>query len=85
MSSCKKIQWTQHPVCSPDLAPIDFFLFGYIQGKLIECDIPGQQSLQSAITHIFDEIGQETFMAVFETWINRLESVRKHEGDMYFV
>jgi hypothetical protein len=35
--------------------------------KLTEYDIPDRQSLKSAITHIFDAIGQETLIAVFET------------------
>jgi hypothetical protein len=39
------------------------------------------KSLQSVSIYIFDEIGQETLIVVFETWINRLESVIEHEGD----
>jgi hypothetical protein len=45
--------------------------------------MPDRQSLTSAITHIFNEIGQETLMAFFETWINRLESVREHEVEYF--
>jgi hypothetical protein len=50
-----------------DLAPSDFFLVGYIKRKLREYDITDPQSLKSATTYLFDEIGQETLMAVFET------------------
>jgi hypothetical protein len=73
MFSRKKIQRIPHPAYSPDVAPNDFFLFGYIKRKLTEYNIHDRQSLQSAIADIFDEIGQKTLMAVFETWINRLE------------
>jgi hypothetical protein len=75
----KRIERAQHPASSPDLAPKDFFLFGDIKSKLTEYDIPDRQSLQSVITHIFDEIGQETLITVFETWINRLKWVIEHE------
>jgi hypothetical protein len=69
----QKIRRIPHPACSPDFAPSDFFPFGYIKRRLGEYNILDRQSLKSAITHIFDEIGQETLMTVFETWINRLE------------
>jgi hypothetical protein len=69
----KKIQRTPHPTYSPDLAPSDFFLFGYIKRELTEYHIPDRESLKSAITHILDEIGQETLITVFETWISRFE------------
>jgi hypothetical protein len=56
---------------------------GHIKRKITEYDIPDRQNLKSAITHIFDEIGQETHIAVLETWINRLEWVAKHEGKYF--
>jgi hypothetical protein len=62
-----------HPADSPDLAPSDFFLFDETKRKLIEYGIPGRQSLKSAVTHIFDELGQETLITVFGTSITRLE------------
>jgi hypothetical protein len=43
----------------------------------------GSRTLKSAITQIFDEIRQETFIAVFETPINRLEWVTEHEGEYF--
>jgi hypothetical protein len=48
-----------HPAYSPDLVPSTFFLFGHIKRKLIEYDIPDWKSFKTAITHIFDEIGQK--------------------------
>jgi hypothetical protein len=58
---------------SLDLAPRDFFLFGYIKRKLTEYDIPDWQSLRSAITHLFDEIGHKILIAFFETSIDRFD------------
>jgi hypothetical protein len=34
---------------------------------------------EKAGTHVFEEIGQESLIAVFETWINRLKWVMEHE------
>jgi hypothetical protein len=73
MSSHKRIQRISHPAYNPDLAPSDFFLFDYVMQKLAEYDTPDQQSSERSIAHIFDEIGQKTLTAVFETWTNRLE------------
>jgi hypothetical protein len=57
MSSGKNIQRILHLAYSLNLAPSDFFLFGYVKRKLTEYDTHDWQSLESAITHIFDEIG----------------------------
>jgi hypothetical protein len=48
--------------------------------KLTECHVPNRPSLKGAITHIFDEIGQDIFITVFERWINGLEWVIEHEA-----
>jgi hypothetical protein len=53
----KKIRQIPHTASSPDLAPSDFFLFGDFRRKLTEYEIRDRQSLKSAITQIFDEIG----------------------------
>jgi hypothetical protein len=63
---------TSHEVTSSSLA---------LKRKLAEYDIRDRHNLRGAITHIFDEIEQETHITVFETWINRLEWVVEHEGD----
>jgi hypothetical protein len=59
MFSRKKIQRIPHLASRPNLAPSDYLLFGHIKRKLTEYDIPDRQNLKSAITHIFDEIGQK--------------------------
>jgi hypothetical protein len=64
MFSRKTIQRIPHPADSPDLAPSTFFLFGYIKRKLTEYGIPDLQSLKSAITHNFDEIGREILITL---------------------
>jgi hypothetical protein len=70
-----KIKRIPQPSHSPDIAPSDFFRFGYLKEKLTEYDIPDREKLKLAITHIVSEIGQETLITVFGTWIKRLKWV----------
>jgi hypothetical protein len=58
------------PSYSPNIAPSDFVLFGYLKKKLTEYDIPDRVRLKLAITHIFSEIGQETLIPVLELGSN---------------
>jgi hypothetical protein len=55
----------QHPACSSDRAPSDFFLFGHLKEKLTDYDCGSREDLKSAISSIVDEMGQETLIAVF--------------------
>jgi hypothetical protein len=50
-----------HPDESPDRAPSDFFLFGYLKAKLTAFHCTTQDELTSAIITIFNEIDRETF------------------------
>jgi hydrogenase maturation factor len=70
-----------HPACSPDLIPSDFFLSGYIKEKSSDCDCESQEDLLNAITEIFTGVDQEVLLCVFESWVNGLKWVIKHEGE----
>jgi hypothetical protein len=83
MSSRRKIEQISHPAYNSDLTPSDFFPFASIKRKPTEYYVLERQSLKSAIIHIFDEIEQETLIAVFETWINGLGCVIEHEGKYF--
>jgi hypothetical protein len=72
-----------HPAYSLGLPPSDLFLFGYIKRKGIDYNIPDWQNLKRAITHIFDEIGQETLTTLLERWINRPQLVIESEREYF--
>jgi hypothetical protein len=72
-----------HPFYSSDLAPSDFFLFGYMKEKLTAFHCTNRDELKSAIIIIFNEIDRETLLALFNSWLERLEWVIKH-GVEYF-
>jgi hypothetical protein len=72
-----------HPAYRPDLAPSDFFLFGFVTTRLPEYDIPDREGLKSAISQIFTEISKNMLMSVFEAWIKRLRWVNAHQGEYF--
>jgi transposase len=62
-----------HPPYSPDLAPSDFFLFGYVKKRLKGMVFPSYEELLDAIGKVVTGIESETLTAVFEHWMKRLE------------
>jgi hypothetical protein len=63
----------QYPAYSPDFAPSDFFLFGYLKEKLTDLDCRSREDLKNAITSIFTKIDKEILVAVFVSWIERFK------------
>jgi hypothetical protein len=59
------------PAHSPDLAPSDFFLFGYVKRGLSDYNGEGQEDFSNAMTEIFTGVDQETPRSVFESSANR--------------
>jgi transposase len=55
-----------HPPYSPDLAPFDFFLFGYLKERLKGMVFPSYEELLDAINEVVTGMGSETSTAVFE-------------------
>jgi hypothetical protein len=72
-----------HPPCSPDLAPSDFFLFGYVKECLKGMVFTSYEALLDAIGEVVTGIKSETLTAMFEYWMERLEWVSKNNGDYY--
>jgi hypothetical protein len=54
-----------HPPCSQDLSPSDFFLFGSVKRKLMECRAETPSELLARIRVILAEIPRETLNAIF--------------------
>jgi histone-lysine N-methyltransferase SETMAR len=62
-----------HLPYSPDLAPSDFFLFGYAKKRLKGMLFPSYEELLDAIGEVATGIESETLAAVFEHLMERLE------------
>jgi transposase len=71
------------PPDSSDLAPSDFFLFGYLKERLKGMLFASYEELLDAIGEVVTGIQSETLTAVFEHWMERLEWVSKNNGDYY--
>ena len=74
---------TPHPPYSPDVAPSDFFLFGYTKLNLkgFKCD--DVDDLVEKIYEILHKISKQKRKEVFEAWIKRCDYVSTHGGNYY--
>jgi hypothetical protein len=68
---------------SPDLAPSDFFLFGYVKEHLKGMVFPSYEELLDAIGDVVTDIESETLTAVFEHWMERPEWMSQDNSDHY--
>jgi histone-lysine N-methyltransferase SETMAR len=71
-----------HQPYSPDLAPCDSSLFGYIKGRLGRRTFPELDGIFQAVDEILTGIPQETFDGVFEDWIRGLRECLER-GERY--
>ena len=72
-----------HPPYSPDIAPSDFFIFGYIKGKLEGLSFKTRDALFETIFNIIEGISIELKRKVFDEWADRCQWVSSHEGLYY--
>jgi histone-lysine N-methyltransferase SETMAR len=67
-----ELERIEHPPYGPDLAPCDFFLFGYVMGKLMGKQYETPEDLVSEVTNIIEGIRPQVLKSVFESWKGRL-------------
>jgi hypothetical protein len=61
-----------HQPYSQHLVPCDFYLFGYIKGRLADASFEEPDQLLQAIDAIFQSIEKVTLERVFQEWMDRL-------------
>jgi histone-lysine N-methyltransferase SETMAR len=66
------MQRAPHPAYSPDLAPSDFHLFGYVEQLLSKCQFANQDSILQAVSDILVGSEKVTLESVFHNWMERL-------------
>jgi hypothetical protein len=72
-----RMKLAPHSPYSPDLAPSDFSLFGYVKGKLMEYRAETPSELLVRIRVTLAEIPRETLNAVFSNrWSDRKNAFR---------
>jgi len=62
----------EHPPYSPDLAPSDFFLFGFLKTSLQGSTFETPEELLARVSEILHGIERDVFLRVFREWISRL-------------
>jgi histone-lysine N-methyltransferase SETMAR len=70
-----------YPAYSPDLAPSDFYLFGYVKQLLSGCQFADQDSLLQAVSDILAGIGKIILESVFHNWMERLCQCNETGGE----
>ena len=76
-----EIRRAPQPPYSPDLAPSDFYLFGYMKEKLKGYKFNSKEELLSAIISILEAIPRKKLKEVFLTWERRLQQVITSNGN----
>ena len=71
-----------HPPYSPDIAPCDFFLFGYLKRKLA-IDAVHTSDITNVVKRYLVEIEPDVYLHVFDHWHDRLAWVASHGGEYY--
>jgi histone-lysine N-methyltransferase SETMAR len=77
------LQPATHPPYSLDLAPSDFFLFGYVKDRLQGIVFVSGEELLAGIREVLGQIPLETLACVLEHWMERLEWVSQNNGEYY--
>jgi hypothetical protein len=78
--SGRKAKFAPHPPYSPDLAPSDFFLFGYLNRELRSCFFSSVEELLGDVNRLLSDIPAEMLVSVFHEWVSRCERVIAGEG-----
>ena len=70
-----------HPAYSPDVAPSDFYLFGYVKNRLERQEFRSPDELLEAVIEIIEQIPKETKIRVFKEWMVRCQKVIDSKGE----
>jgi len=70
-----------HPPYSPDIAPCDFWLFGYLKMKLEGMFFDTPAALLAEVEEILGDISITEWVKVFDEWKDRLKRCIDAEGE----
>jgi len=70
-----------HPPYSPDLAPCDFFLFGFLKMALEGRNLKSAEDLLAEVRVILESIPQTTLQMVYGEWVQRLHKCIQINGE----
>jgi histone-lysine N-methyltransferase SETMAR len=76
-----RIKSAPHPPYSPDLAPSDFSLFGYVKRCLADLSFEDADQFLAAVEGVLEGIEKVTLHAVFLEWMDRLGKCMATNGE----
>jgi len=82
-SATKQITVLEHQACSPDLAPIDFFLFPKMKEILKRRHFDDNDDVRSNTTVALKAIPQNQFQNCFEEWTTRWHWCIASQGEYF--
>jgi hypothetical protein len=68
-----RLKRVAHPPFSPDIAPSDFFLFGWLKGELSSRSVSEINGLFEIVEEILSTLTPDTIARIFASWIERLK------------
>ena len=71
---------TNWPARSPDLTPLDFFLWGYVKDKVYSTRVPNVTQLKRRITSAIRSVHAEVLENVWKNLDERLNEVVRQNG-----
>jgi histone-lysine N-methyltransferase SETMAR len=77
----KQVTVLQHPSCSPDLAPADFFLFPKLKSQLKGKRFQDISTIQANVTEQIRSIPKDSFKKSFQSLYERCKSHIDRQGD----
>ena len=79
----EKVKVLNHPPCSPDLSPCDFFLFPRLKKMLSGNKYTSRSSLGSAIYQCLQQIPKEDYSSAFRDWVKRSQKCVSVKGEYF--
>ena len=71
---------TNWPARSPDLTPLDFFLWGYVKYQVFKTPVQSITPLKRRITPAISNVTQDMITKAWENMENRLDAILRETG-----
>jgi histone-lysine N-methyltransferase SETMAR len=78
-----RVKLAPHPPYSPNLAPSDFFLVGYIKQKIAGHEFVSPDDLLEAIREEFERLSKSFLESLFDEWLIRLQTYLDYQGSYF--
>ena len=74
------MDWKKWPPRSPDITPLDFFLWGYVKDRVYRTPVRDVETLQSRIIEVLATVNEEMLENTWRKIEYRLDILRATNG-----